>query len=129
MSIKTNISDRVIFWRHTEHRDGEVANSQLGDMKLFVMDCDGDASDWSIERDGVCLARDTLYQGQPYHFDAAKVLVETVARAIARADEHNSFMRSDTWLKGCLHCGYQEAEHPRPDHCDSYVAPRRRICA
>ena len=121
----------VFFWRIRDHRDGETATASVGDLKLHVQDCDGDSSDWEIMRGDACLAMGNDHGHEPYHFDAAKALCETVARAIVNADERNAFLLSDTWLKGCLHCGRMPEEHGLGWHstCSAYAAPNRKVSA
>lgn len=121
----------IFFWRVRDHRDGETARATVGDLQLFVQDCDGDCSDWDITRGETYLAIGQESGHEPYHFDAAKAKCEEVARTILAAEERNAFLKSDTWLKGCLHCGRMPDEHGLGWHstCSSYAAPDRKVPA
>lgn len=122
----------VFFWRYSESRDSEIARSEAGDLKLRVEDCDGDASDWEVTRNGDWLAMGSENDHAPlYHFEAAKAKCELVARAIIEADGRNAFLKSDTYLRGCQHCCRLPEEHGKGWHstCSSYVAPNRQVSA
>ena len=127
----SNAPTIVFFWRTRDHRDGETATAAIGELKLHVQDCDGDCSDWDITRGETMLAMGREDGHEPYHFDAAKEKCEEVARAILRADEHNAFLKSDTWLKGCQHCGQQQEDHGKGWHstCSAYAPPNRQVRA
>ncbi len=67
----------AVKWRYEEHNDCEIARFKCNGFELYVIDCDGDASNWEVKYNGVIVAEeDYLYSTTPYHFDLAQERAE-----------------------------------------------------
>lgn len=69
-------------WRFEEHWSGEMARFDLGGLKVYVRDCDGDYSFWNIRRGrkGHVLAEGESYS--PYHWETCLYEAEQALRKI-----------------------------------------------
>jgi hypothetical protein len=72
-------------WRFWETRDSGLGEFVGAGYKLFVQDCDGDGSRWTLERQGKVIAKGESYAWEPhYHFDACCLAAEAALRAEVR---------------------------------------------
>jgi hypothetical protein len=73
-------------WLFREHRDGETARFCAAGYELYVIDLDGDASEWSLKRGKTILAQGGTHKCVPlYHFDACLIAAEAALREVTRA--------------------------------------------
>lgn len=79
-------------WRFIEHRDGETALFDLCGLHVWVMDMDGDASEWTIRRGrwGSILSSGSRWEGN--HFFACLRDAEAAFRKIV--DERITELRT-----------------------------------
>jgi hypothetical protein len=72
-------------WLFREHRDGETARFRAAGYELYVIDMDGDGSEWSLKRGKAILAQGGTHKCVPlYHFDACLVAAEAALREVTR---------------------------------------------
>lgn len=72
-------------WEFKAYRDSATGKFQGAGYKLYVIDCDGDGSEWSVERGGQIIAEGGTYDCDPYyHFDACLIAAEAALRSDVR---------------------------------------------
>lgn len=69
-------------WKFTERRDGETAEFDIGGIRAYVQDCDGDFSYWTIRRGrrGPVLAQGETHEGN--HWGTCLQQAEAALRKI-----------------------------------------------
>lgn len=95
VTIITNGSENApplsLKWSYQDHSYAPTATFRGAGYDLFVMDCDGDFSDWSLRR-GIGRSRKNIIakgsigynDSDYYHFDAAMLAAEAALREDVR---------------------------------------------